>query len=412
MKLSTAPALFAAAMAATTPRMGLAEAHTSGFLYGKVVTTDGDLYEGRLRFGGDEEVFWNHYFIGRKAGNRWADHVEPAELLENRPVKLLGLELGARKRMPELRRPLMVAFGDVKLLEAQSRQLSVTLKNGTRYELDRYEADDFADGLRVWDSRNGIQDLDEWSIRRVEFMPTPLLTDVPERLHGVVRTSDGDFTGTIQWNRDAATGEDLLRGERNGDPESISFAQILRVERVSAAGARITLRDGQERMLSGGPDIGANNRGIDVDDPRFGRVSVSWNAFEQAEFSLVDSGPGYEAFVPGKPLRATVETRDGQTRTGRLVFDLDEDETTDTLDAPAGLLHYTIPFGHLASVAPATSASETGVEITLRSGHQLRLDRAGDLSEQNAGLLVFGAEDQPAYLAWAAVKTIRFEARD
>ncbi len=33
-----------------------------GFLYGRITTTDGDTYEGRLRWGGDEEAFWGDYF--------------------------------------------------------------------------------------------------------------------------------------------------------------------------------------------------------------------------------------------------------------------------------------------------------------------------------------------------------------
>ena len=40
-----------------------------GFLYGRITTTDGDTYEGRLRWGGDEEAFWGDYFNGSKDEN-------------------------------------------------------------------------------------------------------------------------------------------------------------------------------------------------------------------------------------------------------------------------------------------------------------------------------------------------------
>jgi hypothetical protein len=56
-----------------------AEAHLS-FLYGRVTTVDGSAYEGRLRWGGDQEAFWGDYFNGSKKANLWAAHV-PRERL-------------------------------------------------------------------------------------------------------------------------------------------------------------------------------------------------------------------------------------------------------------------------------------------------------------------------------------------
>ena len=40
-----------------------------GTLCGRVTAHDGAAYEGRLRFGGDEEAFWGHYFNGFKDEN-------------------------------------------------------------------------------------------------------------------------------------------------------------------------------------------------------------------------------------------------------------------------------------------------------------------------------------------------------
>src|SRR5262245_20820826 len=48
-----------------------------GFLYGRVTATNGTAYEGRLRFGGGEEAFWDDYFNGTKIENTWVSHVPP-----------------------------------------------------------------------------------------------------------------------------------------------------------------------------------------------------------------------------------------------------------------------------------------------------------------------------------------------
>src|SRR5437868_7033586 len=46
-----------------------------GFLYGRITTVDGATYEGRLRWGGDQEAFWGDYFNGSKDKNPWLAQV-------------------------------------------------------------------------------------------------------------------------------------------------------------------------------------------------------------------------------------------------------------------------------------------------------------------------------------------------
>jgi hypothetical protein len=107
----------------------------------------------------------------------------------------------------------------------------------------------------------------------------------------------------------------------------------------------MTLLDGREIELPGTLGLGDGNRGVYVDDPRYGRVLVSWKAFERVDFHPGGGGPGYDDFPPGRPLRGEVATRDGRRLSGRLVYDLDESETTETLDAPSLGIDYMIPLG-------------------------------------------------------------------
>jgi hypothetical protein len=86
-----------------------------------------------------------------------------------------------------------------------------------------------------------------------------------------------------------------------------------------------------------------------------------------------------------------------------MVSDLDESETTDTLDAEGPGVDYTLPFGLIASILPSGA-------VTLHNGETLQLERTGDLGEKNAGLLVFVAgRPSPEYVPWADVAQVDFD---
>jgi hypothetical protein len=397
--------------AATSPADPTAVAHQD-LIYGRVTTDDGDVYEGRLRFGGDEEALWDNYFNAVKDGNPWAAHV-PREWLKVRmPIEIFGVGVGSRKREIDLGRPVMVRFGDIARIDGPGRDLRVTLKSGTVIELQRYAADDFADGVRVWDAKRGVVDLDEWKVDAIEFLSTPPLDDVPDRLHGAVRTRHGDFTGFVQWNRKQALVSDVLAG-RSADGElSLPFNTMRSIARGSEESALVTLLDGSEIELSGTREVGLAAGGIYVDDQRYGRVLISWDAFERVDFTPARIGPAYGDYTPGRPLTGSVITRSGRRLAGRLVYDLDESETTETLDAPSQGVDYTIPFALIASLV-LPDLEERGAQqarVTLHSGELLPLERAGDLSERNGGMLIFVAgRERPEYVPWNDVARVDFD---
>ncbi|HVS15088.1 MAG TPA: hypothetical protein VMV46_14265 [Thermoanaerobaculia bacterium] len=381
-----------------------------GFLYGRVTADDGATSEGRLRFGGDEEAFWGDYFNGSKNENPWASHVSPEKLTESRPLEVFGVEIARRERRVDLRRPFLARFGDLARIEPRpNRVLRVVLKSGTVVDLDRFDADDFADGVRVWDDRRGMVDLVERRIRSIELLPTPPLGGVPSRLQGTVRTRGGDFTGFVQWNRQKGVGTDQLVGRSANEMVGVPFDGIRSIARHSADSSLVTLLDGRELVLSGTREVGRNHLGIYVEDPRYGRVLVSWDAFERVDFSPAGSGPAYDDFPPGRPLSGAVTTRDGRRLGGRLVFDLDESETTETLDAPAEGVNYTVLFGLIESIVLPGGAERDAPRavVTLHGGEALRLELAGDLGAGNAGILVFVDGREPAeYVPWGEVARI------
>ena len=391
-----------------------------GVLYGRVTTYGGAVYQGRLRWGGGEEAFWNDTFNGVKDESPWAG-LAPVQRLteERRPARVLGFEVPWGEPQVDLSRPFMARFGDIARVEARGDgvqgvvergvgydpDVRVTLRSGAVVDLDRLSASDFDDGVRVWDRRRGAVDLGPRQIRSIEFLSTPPLTGVPSRLHGTVRAKAGTFTGFLQWDRELAVGSDALTGRAGEETVRVRFDAVAAIVRQPDGRARAVLRDGRELAVS---SDGAS-RGVYVHDPRYGRVLVSWDAFERLDLSppppASPSGPGYGDFAPGEPLAGRVTTRSGRRLAGRLVYDLDESETTETLDAPAAGVDYSVPFGRIASV----DLTGPDARVTLRTGEVLALRRAGDLGDGNGGVLVFAPGQEPEYLPWADVARVDFD---
>jgi hypothetical protein len=409
------------AASAPAPETLPAAATYEGFLYGRIVTVEGSIYEGRLRFGGIQEAFWGDYFNGTNDENPWVEEAPRDRLREVRePIRIFGIRIGQRETV-DRERFFMARFGDLARIELRGiRDVQVTLKSGTVFHLDRFDAGDFDDDLRVWDTKRGEVDLESLRIRTIELLPNPLPGAAPYRLHGTVRTRQGEFTGFVQWDREECVGTDLLNGYTAEGELALRFDTIRSIARGPDGGTEVTLLDGREIVLSGRQawrytsDVGDGNRGIYVDDRRYGRVLVSWDAFERVDFSPGGSGPAYDDFPPGRPLTGSVTTRSGQRFAGRLVYDLDESETTETLDAPFLGVDYTIPFGLVASIAIPAGEPRDGererASVRLHNGEELQLGRAGDLGEQNAGMLIFvEGQERPEYVRWIDVARVEFE---
>ena len=398
-----------------------AEEDHPSFLHGRVVALDGTVYEGRLRWGRNQEAFWTDYFNGFQRGNPWGAYVASERLPKQKSsLGVFGLKIAAWDQPTDLGRSFLARFGDIRRIETEVRDLRVTLKSGTSFAIDRFGATDFDDGVRVWDPDHGLIDLGPRQIRTIEFFSRASRSPevdpahsgrAPSRLHGTVHTRQGSFTGFLRWDREDVFAFDTLDGQTTDGNLSLPYHTIRSISRVSDDGARVTLLDGREIDLSGTHEVGQGHRGVYVDEERYGRVRISWDAFERVELSLGSYGPAYDDFPPGRPLIGSVTTRDGRRLSGRWVYDLDESETTETLDVGFEGVDYAIPFGRVASMDPAHG--EHGVQltkVTLHNGEELRVEANGDVGEENRGLLVFVQNSKPPeYLPWSEVQRIVFE---
>jgi hypothetical protein len=104
-----------------------------------------------------------------------------------------------------------------------------------------------------------------------------------------------------------------------------------------------------------------------------------------------------------------VTTRSGRRLAGRLVYDLDESETTDTLDAQYQGVDYTIPFALIASIVPLEPDARGAhrAKVILHGGEELQLERSADVGQRHGGVLVFTrGRERPEYLRWEEVQRI------
>jgi len=385
------------------------ELDSRGFLYGKITTRSGSVYEGRLRWN-KEEAFWGDYFNADKEDLPYLKYV-PREERRRETIKVFGVPIGVSWHDDEGGRMLVARFGDLRRIENErGDDATVIFKSGARYEVNGGSNDVENDTeITVWDRGAGEIRMKWKEVRTVDFLPTPAGLAVPVfRLHGTVHTEDGTFSGYIQWDQDECLSSDELDGESRDGDMSLKMGEIRSIERRNRKSSEVVLRDGRTFVLDDTNDVDSSNRGIYVNDSRFGRVLVTWDAFRRVDFDPPgDSGPAYTDFLPGRPLFGKVSTADGKTYRGRLIYDVDEMETVELLNGHRDDVEYSIPFARIAFLLPESNSSR----VVLKGGQELKLADAVDVDRDNAGVLVFEGERDPRYIRWEDVRRIDFEDR-
>jgi hypothetical protein len=382
-------------------------AQPDGFIYGTVETEAGRRYTGVLRWG-DEEAFWDDLFNGAKAKLPYIDRL-PEDRRKRREIRILGLRVSYDWDDEATGRQFIARFGDLKEIRPHGgEEADVVMKSGKTYRLDD-GSNDIGATLRIQDAEVGSVEV-EWSrIERITFAAAPAGVR-PEvlRLVGDVVTDDGTFHGFVQWDSQECLSTDKLDGNSEDGRLSLDMGRIRSISKEGSRGAEVEMRDGRKLDMRGTNDVDSSIRGIFVEDERFGRVKISWDAFRRAEFQEgAATGRAYADYKPATPLRGTVADRDGKSWKGKLIFDLDESESWEMLNGDRHGVEYNIPFEMVRSMEPVDDESSS---VTLRNGRDLRLEKGQDVTRDNAGVLVLpeggGAEH---YVPWDRVRKIEFE---
>ncbi|MEL6560854.1 MAG: hypothetical protein AAFQ94_21850 [Bacteroidota bacterium] len=397
----------------------LINAQDSGFIYGTVTTIDNKTYTGAIRWG-KEEVFWTDMFNASKEENENLRHLTRAEredldekrYRENHKYVERGIVRWVSnswsKDRYEHTHEFSVQFGEIKKIEITGRsRVYLTLQNGERIEARGEGYNDVGSSIKVLDQEIGEIKLSWSKIDVIEFESTPnsLSEKFGEPLYGTVQTYAGTFEGYVQWDHDERVSTDKLDGDTSDGDVSIRFGKIKSIENEGNR-STIVLNSGREMTLRGSNDVNSENRGIIVTSKQFGRVDIPWREFRRVTFGTAkEKLPAFNDFSNSKKIKGSVKTVDGNTFSGTIVYDLDEEFTMEVLQGKDEDIEYIIPFSKIKSISPK-NYDYSNVKLT--DGTSLTLGESQDVSDKNSGVLVFEGSKDPLYIPWEKIDTVNF----
>jgi hypothetical protein len=399
-------------------------AQDEGFIYGKVTTTDGVVYEGPIRWG-KEEVYWVDLFNAGKEENknlRYLSSKERDELeernyswsnwSENGITRWFGWhDSDGNNRDNDFAHQFVCQFGELKSITPDGRRyVDIEMRNGDRYTLKGEGYNDVGLAIRILDPEMGEVDMSWSRIRTIEFLKTPkkLAATFGKPLYGTVEAYGETFTGYIQWDHDERVSTDKLDGDSEDGKLAIEFEKIASIERVGGR-SLVQLKSGRKITLDGSNDVDNGNRGIIIMNSEIVAIDVPWKEFNKVTFreNTTSGLVTYDNFSNQRALSGTLVTNDGKSLTGKIVFDLDEAYTYEVLQGEYDNLKFITAFKNIKVIEPQSSSRSM---IQLVSGKKIMLEDAQDVDERNQGVLVFaGGNTDPIYVEWENVKVIRFE---
>ncbi len=415
-------------------------------LYGRVVTTAGEEFEGYVRWDRNEgswadlldanKRISNRYVRGRRLSptiaiirsversrdradrardraDRARDRAERSRDGSERRIYVSGVTIGWNDNDFSSSVSSGIRFGHIERLEAlNSRSALLTLKSGEQVQLDG-NATDLGSGLR----RLIIDDVDRGEVQLrwrdldvIEFMGAPAGAKPNEqRLYGTMVTRSGmEFTGYVAWDVDEIYSTDVLDGEDDGYDREIPFGDVAVIERNSSRSARVTLKNGEEMILRGTNDVDERNSGISISDPALGQIKVRWNQFAELRFHDADSHAGFGAFDGGHRLYGTVTTLDGDEVTGYILWDRDEGNSWEMLNGRNSGVEFHVEFGQVRSIV---HRSHRGATVTLLDGRILELSDSNDVNDGNRGIIVTDEDGNVTEVEWRDFEEVRFHSR-
>ena len=397
-----------------------AAAAAEGFIHGTVTWPSGETMTGFLRWEG-EEACWDDLFHTGYRDNPWREQVDLEKLAELKRKEyyrthglLDRLHYYANRGEHDAIgwRMLLIRFGDIVSIEIHDGQDDfMVTADGSRHRIGGYSRDAGSD-LMIYPDQGGEPRQVEWNdLTGIVFSPAPPeAVPYAERLHGVVESSLGVFEGFIQWDVSECLSSDILDGSLDGKDHDLAMGDIRAIAPAdNGKAAAVTLKSGETLTLDGTNDVDQGNRGIMVENPRWGRVIVPWKRLERVTFSEGHgSGAGRGSYANAGPLRGMVLLRDGSQLSGRLVYDLDEGWRWDIFngDTAEGLSH-NIPFPLIARITPLEGDR---CLVRLHDGLELELGDDQDTGQDHGGMLVFSdGSGQGRHVPWADIAAIHFD---
>jgi hypothetical protein len=408
-------ALFAITFAVATA----AFAGSGDRIYGKITTVDGDVFEGLIRWDKNEgnwvDVLNGNKELSKRNLKKSSKSARKKYRDRDVSINILGLKVGGSSSgwsswSSEAQSGMR--FGHIKALEViGDDEVLVILKSGEEVELSGGSTD-IGDGIReivIEDDREGEIELVWDDIEMVEFMDTPgdLKSSLGERLFGTLTTRRGDeYTGYVCWDVDELFTKDILDGDYKGRRRKIKFGKIDTISRYSSSGAEVIFTNGDEMVLRGTNDVDDSNSGITISDPGFGQVTVKWDEFDELKFHDPTVVARYSDFDGGRPLSGTVFTEDGDSYTGSIRWDNDEEYTWEILDGEFRDMEFDVEFGLIKSIE---KKSYRAVTVTVWDGRSFALRGSNDVNEDNKGIFITMSDDDEVEIDWDEFERVEFK---
>ncbi|MFW6330428.1 MAG: hypothetical protein ACOC3J_01760, partial [Gemmatimonadota bacterium] len=385
-------------------------------LYGRLETTDGSVYEGFIRWDRNEAGWYDVLHADKpipERNRRDAERLgwEPERTRNRIEVFGIGITLPDTRVVVGRSAQSGIRFGHISALEVRgSSGARLLLKSGEEVEL-RGGGDLGAsvDDILVDDRRGGLVELNWRDIRVIDFFPAPPVTSGwGQRVFGTLRTRDGAaFTGYIVWDMDELYGSDVLDGDERGRDREIPFSQIRGIERLGSDASRVLLAGGEAVVLRGSNDVDHGNRDIMVADPALGEVRIEWEAFDRVMFERPPSQHDSSMFSRAGRLRGTVYARGGETHTGWIRWDNDEEFGWELLDGElVDGVELDVEFGTVRSIERAGSDAAV---VTLRDGRSFELTGSNDVDAGNRGIYVERSDGTLILVRWERFERVEFD---
>ncbi len=386
------------------------------YLYGSITTVDGDVYRGAIRWD-DEEVFLSDMFNAEKEENPYLKYLPESEnritYEQNGKGKSwdrfeFTINDERRNASSTYNRKFECRFGDIKSITVTgSESVSLELKEEKYINL-RGGSNDV--GAKVWiiDQELGLLKIDWERINIVNF-ETPIVNNLEtfgEPIYGKLTTTKGEFTGFIQWDHDERLDGDKLDGRSKDGDLAIPFSKIKIIEKTEK-GSLISLNSGRKFELTGENDVNKYNRGIIVSIPNVGRIDLPWSHFLSLEIlpRLKKNNDCLSEYRVSERLFGTLVTKGGKLYKGVIVYDLDEAMDSEILNGLNDELEFFVPFRNIGSIKPM---AYNYCLVELKNGMKLYLGDQTDVSNKNAGVIVFIEEDEYQNFKWEDIDRIDF----
>lgn len=383
-----------------------------GFLYGTVTLKNNQSYTGQIRWD-NEAGAWDDLFEANKNEPQILEQIDIEDYEKNKEANDEVFEFSFMKlwedRDPKTNFVFKCQFGHISKITdfRDNKYVTAILKDGNKIKL-RKRGNDIGDDIIMYHSSLGKIEFEWKNIKEIDFhfAPGNLKNFLGNRVYGKVLTIDGPLEGYIVWDfNEEAFEKDLIDGDHQNVEYNVEFGNISSLQPESK-GSIITLKNGSELFLRGSSDVDKENDGIFIKTENTGMINLNWSSLIRIDFTKPGfKSPEYSDFGSPKPLYGKVETIEGNSFKGRLVYDLDETWDIEILDGKTNGSKYFIPFSIIQSITPQNFNYS---QVTLTNGTSIMLGEEGDVNHGNKGVLVWLTASKTKYVPWEQIKSVTF----